>query len=105
VINGVGSSIKGIIYARQFDTVEKLFEFIRQELVKRPRRAYLEYDPQDGHPTSVRFNDRELASDTDYGFTITNFTPLFPPLPPPFQPPPGRGPNGSPATATGQKEK
>jgi Family of unknown function (DUF6174) len=82
VLNGIGyllgawaerpEAVKGLA---PYSTVEKQFEFIRQELNKHPYEVTVEFDPDDGHPTHVRFNLEHIA-DADYGFTATGFTRL-----------------------------
>ncbi len=59
----------------KYSTVEKQFDYIEEQLEKHPQRVVIEYDPDDGHPTNVRFGNG-MTTDGDYGFTITDFTPL-----------------------------
>jgi len=55
-----------------YSTVEKQFAFIRGQLGKHPYEVTVEFDPDDGHPTHVRFNLEHVA-DADSGFTVTGF--------------------------------
>jgi hypothetical protein len=77
VTNGVGSAISpGRMYdASKFSTVEKQFEFIRQELAKHHDRVSITYDPDYGHPTHVYFG-QGITTDRDYGFNVEGFTRL-----------------------------
>ena len=59
----------------KYSTVEKQFEFIRQELAKHPYRAEIDY-ADDGHPTRVNIDPLANTSDEEYGFTATGFTSL-----------------------------
>jgi hypothetical protein len=60
----------------RYSTVEKQFEFIRQELQKHPYRAEIDYDADDGHPTRVYIDPLANTADEEYGFTTTGFTRL-----------------------------
>src|SRR5437879_1615792 len=80
VDNGKPSLVSGepalVAQGDIYNTVEKLFTFIRAKNAKRPYRTEIEYDPDFGYPRRVYIKLFENAADDEYGFVIEGFRPL-----------------------------
>ncbi|MDX1932369.1 MAG: DUF6174 domain-containing protein [Capsulimonadales bacterium] len=70
-----GAEIDRAFFAR-FDTIDELFDVIRQEESGTPDRLDTTYDPATGVPTQF-YVDREFRmADEEYSFDVTGFTAL-----------------------------
>jgi hypothetical protein len=80
VDNGKPSLVSGepalVAQGDIYNTVEKLFTFIRVRMTKRPYRTEIEYDPDFGYPRRVYIKLLENAADDEYGFAVEGFRPV-----------------------------
>jgi hypothetical protein len=72
VINGVPEPAKGL---DGFNTVEKLFERIRQAISRGQYRISVKYDDQLGYPRSADLDPRREVSDDELFFVVRSFRP------------------------------
>jgi hypothetical protein len=57
----------------QYNSVEKLFEFVRSALDRNAFKLSVEYDPEFGYPRSADVDYRQLTKDEEMSFRVTSF--------------------------------
>lgn len=83
-ITVVGNAIQSVVRisdgARQdpalFDTIDGLFELLKDALDGDPAQFRADYDPSRGYPTSAYIDRDSRIADEELGFTATDLQPL-----------------------------
>ena len=76
VRDGVATPVRETM--RRFETIEKLFAFIEEEIARGAQMVDVTYDPARGYPTQIVIDGSPQIADDELGVQVDALTPLAP---------------------------